>query len=625
MCGITGIYSFNKNVEQYSESVKDALSTLNKRGPDFSDSFCCNKTILGHSRLSILDTSAAGNQPFTDISGNFTIVFNGEIYNYRDFYNELKNDGIKFKSTSDTEVLLYLFIKYGKKCLEMLNGFFAFAIYNKNKNSVFIARDRVGIKPLYYGLNEDFLCFSSEMKGIMKYPIKRELNFEALEIYLQLNYIPAPLSILENIYKLEPGQYIEIKNNTFSKDSYYSIPFYSEENTSKISYEETKKQLVTKINDAVKLRLISDVPLGTFLSGGIDSSIISTIASKYVNKLQTFSIGFTDNAFFDETQYANLVAKKIKSQHTVITVTNRTLEENISSVLDSIDEPFADSSAIAVYILCKEVKPHVTVALSGDGADEVFSGYNKHRAHYNLINKKSVNEIISTTSHIIKHLPKSRNNKIGNTFRKIDKYAQVLGKSNTDAYLQLCSINLNHILAKEKSNSNFLQRTFTSHFSENFSLNDVLVADQKLVLANDMLTKVDRMSMANSLEVRTPFLDHNMINFANNLHPDFKTNKELKKRILQDSFKDVLPEELYNRKKQGFEVPLYHWCKSILQKNISEFLNKKFIESQGIFNYSEIEKIIQKLHSPSPEDSPAQIWGLLVFQIWWKKYIEENA
>ena len=626
MCGITGIYSFKNQANSYTQEVWKSLETMKYRGPDAQAIFEHPTAILGHARLSIIDTSSTANQPFTDSSGRFTIVFNGEIYNFQSFYKELISDGITFRTTSDTEVLLYLFIKYGKDCLLKLQGFFAFAIYDNETKHLFIARDRMGIKPLYYFSNELFFCFCSELNGLMSYPFQRTINTTGLFSYLQLQYIPAPLSILQDAIKLMPGTYLEITKNGVQSHTYYTIP-YSKKGNVTISYTEAQKQLYSILENAVKDRLISDVPLGTFLSGGIDSSIVSTLASRHVEKLQTFSIGFTDNPYFDETIYANLVAKKIQSEHTVIPISTKDFSEHVISVLESIDEPFADSSAIAVYVLSKYVKPYVTVALSGDGADEIFAGYNKHKAHYSLLENSIEKSIIPIIHPFVKHLPQSRNSKFGNTIRKINRFAEGLHLPTAEAYWRWCSVQsefeASRFLIENYSNEDYLgaKLNYTKHFSKKNTINDILYADQILVLPNDMLTKVDRMSMANSLEVRSPFLDYRLIEFVNSLPPHFKIDTKFKKKILQYTFKNELPIELYNRPKQGFEVPLHFWCTTILQDSIKELLSKDYLQKQKIFNWEPIEKLLIKLHSNNPGDSAAQVWALIVFQYWYKKYI----
>ena len=623
MCGISGVFSYKNEAEQLKSAVESSIFTLKKRGPEVQQVSVIGNAVLGHARLAILDTSNAGNQPFTDDSNRYTIVYNGEFYNYRDFYKELEDDGVKFRSTSDTEVLLHLYIKYGSACIHKINGFFAFAIYDAVENSLFVARDRIGIKPLYVINNERFFGFSSELKGIMAFPFERKLNYTALSYYLQLNYVPAPLSMVEGVEKVEPGTMLKITKQGIQKERYYQIP--NGKNTSiNASYEDAQTILIQKLTESVRLRLISDVPLGTFLSGGIDSSIISLIASRYVDSLQTFSIGFKDNPFIDETYYAQLVAKEIHSQHTEIQIDKTNLEYALESILSDIDEPFADSSAIAVNVLCKFVKPHVTVALSGDGADELFAGYHKHFAHYNHMRLKNINSCLAALHPLVKILPQSRSNGVFNFFRKISKYSEIASYGNTEAYWRLCSIGdekyVANILHKSYTLDNQIKEKYTNHFSQSSDINDVLYADQQLVLPNDMLTKVDRMSMENSLEVRTPFLDYTFVEFVNFLPPEYKINAGMKKRILQDAFRDDLPDELYNRPKKGFEVPLQHWCSTIFPDLEATLLSPEFIEQQGIFNSNTIDQLKKQSTSSTPNDAPAQIWALLVFQSWWKRY-----
>lgn len=622
MCGISGIYSFVDNAEQFRPCVEKSILTLKNRGPEIQSTETKGRVVLAHARLAILDTSSAGNQPFADQSGRYIIVFNGEFYNYQDFYDELSHDGIKFQSHSDTEVLLYLYIKYGKSCVNFINGFFAFAIYDSYEETLFITRDRIGIKPLLFVRNDSFFGFSSELKGILEFPINREINQNALQTYLQFMYVPAPMTMISGVEKLDPGCSLFITKNEVQKEQYYSL--VPQERCS-YSYEQAQTVLVEKLTESVQKRLISDVPLGTFLSGGIDSSVISTIASRYVDNLQTFSIGFKDNPFIDETKYAQLVAKKIHSQHTEIQIDNKKLEESLFEILQNIDEPFADSSSIAVHVLCKYVKPHVTVALSGDGADELFAGYHKHLAHYNQMNHKGLNRVASWSYPILKHLPQSRSNTLFNTFRKFVKYAEVSGLPLSDIYYRWCCF------ASEQEAQSLLQHptdvkdilsTYFA-FSNDANINDILLADQKFVLPNDMLTKVDRMSMDNSLEVRVPFLDHTFVEFVNSLPAGFKINGHMKKRILQDTFRNDLPVELYNRPKKGFEVPLQQWCSTTLIDLQENLLNQSFIERQNLFNFEEISRIRQQVQSSSPNDSPMQIWALLVFQSWWKRVFED--
>lgn len=626
MCGISGLYSYSLKASQYSNALEQSLQVMHHRGPDAQAIFANSTVLLGHVRLSIIDTSSAANQPFTDAHGRYTIIFNGEFYNFKDFYQELKNDGVQFRTSSDTEVLLYLFIKYGAECLQKIQGFFAFAVYDSIVDSLFVARDRLGIKPLYIHKNDTFVCFASELHALIQFPVERNLNTDALYLYLQLQYIPAPLTILQNVQKLMPGEYIQIQKHVFVKKQYYTIPSYSDAPTA-FSYHEAQKHMYTHLEQAVTSRLVSDVPLGTFLSGGLDSSIVSAIAAQHVSGLQTFSIGFTDNPYFDETQYANAVAKKIQSKHTVIPITNKDFSESVPYVLQHFDEPFADSSAIAVHALSKYVKQHVTVALSGDGADELLGGYRKHMAHMRSFENSLVNKVLPYAAPILGVLPQSRNNSVYDTIRKAYRYAKALQLPRQDMYWLWCSLQSEHeaqLLLQNYTPSYQYYETkqrYIQPITQQSTLNDILYADQHLVLSNDMLPKVDRMSMAHSLEVRSPFLDYRLIEFINSLPVHYKVKGTSQKRILLDSCKHLLPTELYNRPKQGFEVPLHAWCTGILQSQISELLSDDFIQKQGVFSNQRIQYILRKLHSSNPGDSASHIWALLVFQTWWKKYM----
>ena len=630
MCGITGIFVFNSDAESHKAELQNATTKLGKRGPDSQDVFFHNSCGLGHARLSIIDVSSQGNQPFTDNTGRYTIVYNGEFYNYQKYKEELQGLGYTFRSTSDTEVLLYLYIHYKEACLEKINGFFAFAVYDKEEQTLFFARDRFGIKPVLYSMNPDFFVFGSEMKAITSYAAKKEIDWVSAHFYFHLNYIPFPNSIFSDVKKLEPGSYgVVKKSGEFETKKWYQLPFPLIKNQSLDSYEVAQKKMVSLLHESVEKRLVSDVPLGTFLSGGIDSSIITTIASKSIKDLHTFSIGYQDEPLFDETYYANLVANKLKTNHNVFSLSNEDLFENIHEILDYIDEPFADSSAIAVYILCKKTQKHVSVALSGDGADEVFSGYNKHLAEYRARNSQLLAPLLKSASPFLPFLPKSRNSKIGNLSRQLSKFTEGISLSEKERYWRWAGFaktqNDNNLLLKEVDKKELDERKelFINHIEKSQGINDVLFADVNLVLANDMLTKVDLMSMANSLEVRVPFLDHNLVEYVFSLPSEYKIDGKMKKKIVQDAFRNELPAELYNRKKHGFEVPLLNWFKTEYKANLdANVFNKKRIEEQGVFRWDAVQALQQKLLSRNPEDAVATTWALVVFQYWWNKNMQ---
>ena len=378
MCGITGIFAFNQVGRLNMINLAKATEVIDSRGPDNQGLFHNDFVGLGHRRLSIIDTSAEANQPMTDVSGRFRIIYNGEIYNYKQLRQELEATGIQFSTASDTEVLLNLYIQLGENGLSKLNGFFSFAIYDNQEHKLFIARDRFGIKPLHYYYDQDKLIFASELKSIFAYGIEKELDYTTLYTYLQLNYIPAPKSMLKGINKLLPGHFLTVKNADVRVNQYYNLNKQIVQFTG--SFEAAVNQFSGIMEESVVSRLVSDVPIGTFLSGGLDSTVVSAIAARNVDSLKTFSIGFKDDPFFDETNYANKAAKLLNTEHTVFKLSNNDLYQHVFDMLDYLDEPFADSSALAVYILSKETRKQVTVALSGDGADELFAGYNKHAA-----------------------------------------------------------------------------------------------------------------------------------------------------------------------------------------------------------------------------------------------------
>lgn len=632
MCGITGVITFNETESYLKNNIGKAVNVLSKRGPDFQSSLILDENSrFAHARLSIIDISDAAHQPMSSPCERYTLVFNGEIFNYKDIRNELIALGEKFETTSDTEVLLKSFIRDKEKCLEKLNGFFAFAIYDNEEKTIFLARDRMGIKPLLYRKTKDSFLFASEMKAIIAYEIPKKIDFDSVHQYFRFNYIPSPNSIFEDVKKLEPGHFMKIKNDgSFEIKNYYIIPkeALSTKKYHFNDYGKAQQVLREELEKSVQLRLVSDVPLGTFLSGGIDSSVITALASKHMPNLNTFSVGFSDNPYFDETKYANLVAKMYKTNHTIFSLSNKNLYNSLSDMLDYIDEPFADSSAIPVYILSKKTREKVTVSLSGDGADEMFGGYNKHFADWKIRQNGIVNGVVSSLNPLWKTLPKSRNGKFSNMVRQLNRFAEGSKLTDAERYLQWCSISsadyCTALLKNRSQGLDFQDRNdrINSIFTLNGDLNETLYADMQQVLVNDMLTKVDSMSMANSLEVRTPFLDHNLVNFAFQLPPQFKVNKKGRKMILKDAFRKDLPSELYIRNKMGFEIPLLEWFRNDLKSFIfDELLAEKFIETQGIFNIDIIKELKVKLFSNNPEDVHAQIWALIVFQTWWKKYM----
>lgn len=631
MCGIAGAYSFlQKPIAE--KWLQDAAVSMNKRGPDNQNFVVIQKAALVHARLSIIDTSVVANQPIYDSSSRYAIIFNGEIFNFLSLRKELENSGVVFKSHSDTEVLLYAYIKWGKDALHKLNGFFAFAIYDKMEDHLFIACDRYGIKPLYFYKNDDFLFFGSELKAILSFPVTKNIDWSAVSLYFQMNYIPGKASVFKNTYRLESGHFIEIKNNTTQIGKWYSIPYHAlEAEAQPLSYEAQQKKLVELMDDAVRLRLIADVPLGAFLSGGVDSSVVCAMAARHTPHLNTFSIGFEGNQFFDETPYADLVAKHLKTNHTVFKLKNDDLLQSLNELLDYTDEPFADSSALLVNILSKHTRKHVTVALSGDAGDELFAGYNKHYGEWQIRNGGWKAQAIHLLKPLWEKMPKSRSGFLSNRIRQLERFANGMDLSPAERWWQWCTFfgldNVNKLL-NGKTDIVLPQiistrQQYMSLVQHDGTINDDLLADVSMVLPYDMLVKVDRMSMRNSLEVRVPFLDYRIVNFAFSLPVSSKINAMYKKRIVQDAFRNYLPKELYNRPKKGFEVPLLQWFRTDLKSKIlDDYLSDEYIRAQGVFNPEVISEIKQQLFSSNPGDVHARIWSLIVFQNFWRKYVE---
>lgn len=623
MCGIAGAIAFSEAGKKYSDRIGDAVAALRHRGPDGEGIFRDENVALGHTRLAIIDTSDNAAQPFTSTDGRYTIVFNGEIFNYRELRAEMEKEGVKFRTQSDTEVLLAFFHRNKKDPTNFLrlNGFFAFAVWDKQEKKLVVARDLTGEKPLYYCWDDDKLLFASEPGALIAMGVKPVLHQQALPSYLQLNYVAGRQSMFEGIQHLPAGSFLEYPSEPAEHQAHFfwgAIP--TPKQRAQLTYAEARQKLAVKLENAVTRRLVADVPLGAFLSGGLDSSIVTALAKRHKDELETFSIGFADEPYFDETAYAKMVARHLGTKHHVFSLTNNDLLGSLHEFLAHCDEPFADSSALAVNILAKETKRHVTVALSGDGADELFAGYHKHEAELRARTKSGLNNLLRHTQEFWQLLPASRNSAFGNRVRQLRKFTAGLNLSPEERYWRWASIASENevkalLLAAQKT-----AHDFPVLYLDGENFNEVLRADMKIVLEGDMLVKVDRMSMLHGLEVRPPFLDHEVVDFVMQLPAEFKIQPGNRKRILKDTFRDLLPAEIFTRRKQGFEVPLLKWFRNELRGLIDELLDEKFLKEQQLFHTEAVKQLRKQLHSSNPGDSAARIWGLIVFQSWWKKY-----
>lgn len=637
MCGIAGIVDFTS---RHPTGMQEAVRCLALRGPDNQSVYEDRNVSIGHARLSVIDVSESAGQPMQDESGRYVIAFNGEFFNFAGHRRYLEGKGISFRTNSDTEVLLQLYILEKEKCLERVNGFFAFAVYDREKREMFIARDRMGVKPLLYYADREKFVFASELKAMTALGIPREMDPVSVFTYFQLNYIPGPQSIYRNVLKLEPGHYMRFSTAAFPWPlhavRYYSIPRPGQGTpgiTVPPRYEDQQRILYKLMEDAVQRRLISDVPLGCFLSGGIDSSVITALAAKHTKRLKTFSIGFRDEPGYDETRYANSVSKMWKTDHTVFSLTTRDLYDHLFDALNYFDEPFADSSALNVYVLSRETRKHVTVALSGDGADEMFGGYNKHAAELMLRKGFTGSGLLKAAAPLLHLLPQSRQTRTGNLFRQASRLASGLHLNERERYWRWAGIatekevssllpGLMRVDAGCMEEYNYRKSEILRSLREQGDMRDVLYTDMHLVLVDDMLVKVDMMSMANSLEVRVPFLDYTVVDFALSLPEESRIDRRTRKKIVKDTFRKDLPQELYTRSKQGFEVPLLKWFRKDLHSLLFEdVLEESYIRDQGLFHYPEIQKMKKRLHSNSPGDVSAKLWALLAFQHWYRKHM----
>jgi asparagine synthase (glutamine-hydrolysing) len=634
VCGIVGILVRDGSVDPYLDRLAEATARLVPRGPDRGDRYVHRRVALGHRRLAIIDTSPAGDQPMTDETGRYTIVYNGELYNFRELRQGLIERGATFKSNSDSEVMLKLFIARGAAALDEAVGFFAFAVYDAVDESLFLARDRFGIKPLYYYQDENSFLFASELKSVLAFPTERRIDDVSLFQYLQLSYIPAPYSILEGVKKLEPGCYLETDGRETALRRFYRAPngvvAASTAAEGAGSYDAAVDRVRAVLDEAVRMRLVSDVPLGAFLSGGVDSTVVAALAARHMPGLNTFSIGFRQSDFYDETPDALDAARNIGTNHTVFLLSNADLYESLFDVLDHLDEPFADSSALAVYILSRRTREHVKVALSGDGADELLGGYNKHYAEYRARRGGVAVALVTALRPLWNALPASRDSATANRIRQLARFSRAARLPAAQRYWEWCKFTgapeALAVMSRKAAAADDAYRTrfaqAVAGIRDDGGMNDVLHADVRLVLPNDMLHKVDSMSMANSLEVRVPYLDHRFVELCFSLPARYKITDGVRKRILRDAFAAEVPERLLRKPKHGFEVPLMKWFRTGLRSLIDgDLLADDFVSEQGIFVPGAVANLRKRLWSARPGDIAPLIWALIVFQHWWRKYM----
>ncbi|TXK27406.1 asparagine synthase (glutamine-hydrolyzing) [Pontibacter qinzhouensis] len=632
MCGIAGVFAFSEKGLEAHRQLAAASAVLAHRGPDAAGLFVKGRVGLASRRLAIIGTGKESDQPMTDSTGRFTIVYNGEVFNYKALRKDLQAAGIDFRTDSDTEVVLQLFKKEGTDCLKRMRGFFSFAIYDAAEEVLFLARDRYGEKPLYYYKDADRFLFGSELGALITLGVPREVDLTSLYQYLQLTYVPAPASMLQGVKKLLPGHALQVRAGRVQEQVWFRSPLGGDLTTQKsLPYAQQQVKLQRLLEQAVQQRMTADVPVGAFLSGGLDSSVVVALAAKLNPQLQTFSLGFTDSPYFDETQYARLVAKKLATNHTEVRLSTQQLQEYLLPMLRSLSEPFADSSALAVYALSQAASQQVKVVLSGDGADELFGGYNKHLAEHRVLEAGLGATAVTALDFLWSRLPSSRNSFMANKVRQFHRFAAGARLSAQERYWLWATWQTEAealALLSERNRLEASGRLYRARKGrltaclDNASpdLNKVLCADTHLVLGNDMLVKIDLMGMANGIEIRSPFLDHKVVKFAGALPAASKVAGTVQKKILRETFRQQLPEELFKRPKKGFEVPLSALWQGDTMALLQELVSDEFIADQGIFDLHQLRQLKRQV-ATGGSHAATRFWAVVVFQFWYRKWI----
>ena len=602
MCGFVGFVDKEKNKKKI---IKDMADMIKHRGPDSDGYFCDENVALGFRRLSIIDLNN-GSQPIYNEDNTKVIVFNGEIYNYEELKTELLKCGHIFKTETDTEVLLHGYEEYREELLPKLRGMFAFVIYDTNSKELFAARDFYGIKPFYYYKNDDELLFSSEIKSFLAHPnFKKELNLEMLESYLTFQYSVGEDTFFKNVYKLRPGHYLKYKDGSLEIKKYYELKF-DEDNTKTL--EEWEKGIREHLDDSIKAHKISDVEVGSFLSSGVDSSLIATLS----NVDKTFTVGF-ENKQYSEIDYAKDLSKKINTKNINKIITKKEYFDKISDIMYYMDEPLADPSCIALYFVANIASQNVKVALSGEGADEIFGGYNIYAEPYTWAwyykIPYPIRKLIGSCASIFKH-------------KRGINFLIRRGQKLEDRYVGNAFIFNNKEVKKILSYKPYKKgyQEFTKEYYDKVRDKDDVTKmqyiDFNFWLIGDILLKADKMSMANSLEVRVPYLDRIVIDYARHIPTKYKVDKNTTKKCFRRVASEVLEDKVSSKKKLGFPVPIRNWIK---EDDIYNKIKSRFLEAGEFFNTKEIVKLLDD-HRNNKYDNSRKIWTIYIFLIWYDRY-----
>ncbi len=624
MCGIAGVVSPTRESNVTEALVRHMCDQIVHRGPDDEGIFVEDGAGLGMRRLSIIDLSG-GHQPVFNEDRNAWIVFNGENYNFPELRPELESRGHRFYTHSDTEVIIHLYEEMGADCVKKLRGMFGLAIYDKVKRKLVLARDRLGKKPVHYALHNGNLYFGSEIKAILAVaPELAEVNAQALLEYLYFGYVPDPITAFTGIHKLPPGHLLEFENGKISVRQYWDLPSY--DTYFPKTEEECLEELERRLFEATRIRLISDVPLGAFLSGGVDSStVVAMMARASAGPVKTFSIGFTKDDF-NEADYARIVARKFGTDHHEM-ILEPDVVQTVEHLTSSLEEPFGDSSMLPTYYVSQMARKHVTVALSGDGGDEIFGGYDRYRIHADRRIFEHIPEWARRffRDQILPRLPhtmRGRNFSYNVSLPWQERYVD--GLSFVPAFerdLPLLSDGFRDVLRRSEDPGNALRRYFTDSPAKD-PVSQLLYVDTKTYMVGDILTKVDRMSMLNSLEVRVPILDYELVEWAAGLSSTWKMRGRQQKYILLKLAERVgVPREALYRKKRGFSLPLVHWMRNELKEMLMILVDSRTLQ-RGYFDPSGIRRLMND-HLYGGRELSARLWRLLMFELWHRNFLEK--
>ena len=612
MCGFAGTVNLNRLEvsDDLDKKMSLALKSLYNRGPDQSGVYSDEYSYLVHARLSIIDITDNGKQPISKYGK--TIVYNGEIYNYEQLKSQLQNYGYSFFSSSDTEVLLAAWDKWGENSLKYLNGMFAFAIWDKKNKNLTLVRDPYGKKPLLYSIKRDKIYFASDLNSLEKIANCGDINPLAVESLFKLRFIHDPLTIYQNAHKLAPGSILK-----FTKQKVITKKWYNLNNSLVIDNKNNiKKNIINLFDQAVDRRLVADVNIGVFLSGGLDSSLILSSLAEKGHSLPCFTMGFENSAdYYEERPQARRLAKHFGMDHHAFEINENMTIRKLPEIFNACDEPFADTSAIPFYMLANKVSSKLKVVLSGDGGDEVFGGYRKHLGERWSNLPHLIPKFIR--SFIVRSLIENKNTSYGEISRRIRRYLMNTSKNGSERQAGwLEQINENTVKGLLGSNLEYtrdLLEEYRKPFSD--SINAMLAGDLGFSLSGDMLVKADRMSMANSLEVRSPFLDKDLVEYAFSIPGKLKIGNFKGKVLLKDTFKNRLPKWSMNLPKKGFELPIADWLRNDLKKLVDDSSSKKNLEKLGIINPSVIDNWKESLYTKK-RDTSWQLWTLITYKQW---------